>query len=121
MPDDPATLLAKCSSLLGFSPMLSFSYESLSSGIMSQKDLTMSVEPDPHDVEIERLRNRIRELEINPFNRYERQFENTPSQSQPDGTSDEEFDFFLQSASTTSSSPHRSRHSPPPPQQTIDL
>ncbi|GJU14608.1 RNA-directed DNA polymerase [Tanacetum coccineum] len=36
---------------------------------------------DPRDVEIERLRERIRELEINPFNRYERQFEDTPIRS----------------------------------------
>ena len=32
---------------------------------------------DPRDVEIERLR----ELEINPFNRYERQYEQTPTES----------------------------------------
>ncbi|GKB23468.1 reverse transcriptase domain-containing protein [Tanacetum coccineum] len=38
---------------------------------------------DPRDVEIERLRERIRELEINPFNRYERQFEDTPIRSDP--------------------------------------
>nr|GEZ66530.1 reverse transcriptase domain-containing protein [Tanacetum cinerariifolium] len=34
---------------------------------------------DPRDVEIERLRQRVRELEINPFNRYERQYEDTPT------------------------------------------
>nr|GEW27249.1 reverse transcriptase domain-containing protein [Tanacetum cinerariifolium] len=31
------------------------------------------------DVEIERLRQRVRELEINPFDRYERQYEETPT------------------------------------------
>nr|GEU89041.1 retrovirus-related Pol polyprotein from transposon TNT 1-94 [Tanacetum cinerariifolium] len=34
---------------------------------------------DPHDVEIERLRQWVRELEINPFDRYERQYEDTPT------------------------------------------
>nr|GEX20851.1 reverse transcriptase domain-containing protein [Tanacetum cinerariifolium] len=34
---------------------------------------------DPRDVEIERLRQRVRELEINPFDRYERQYEDTPT------------------------------------------
>ncbi|PWA75583.1 hypothetical protein CTI12_AA241280 [Artemisia annua] len=38
-------------------------------------------ERDPRDIEIERLRQRVRELEINPFNRYERQFEDTSSDS----------------------------------------
>ncbi|PWA53731.1 reverse transcriptase domain-containing protein [Artemisia annua] len=58
----------------------------------------MSAEPDPRDAEIDRLRNRIRELEINPFNRYERQFENTPSQSQRGGLRTEipEFEGNLQ-------------------------
>nr|GFB62781.1 reverse transcriptase domain-containing protein [Tanacetum cinerariifolium] len=32
---------------------------------------------DPRDVEIERLRQRVRKLEINPFDRYERQYEDT--------------------------------------------
>ncbi|KAD6796222.1 hypothetical protein E3N88_07118 [Mikania micrantha] len=36
---------------------------------------------DPRDIEIERLQQRIRELEINPFNRYERQYEETPTGS----------------------------------------
>ncbi|GJY22596.1 reverse transcriptase domain-containing protein, partial [Tanacetum coccineum] len=119
-PDDPATWLAKCSSPLGFSPRLSFSYESLSSGIQSQKDLTMSAEPDPRDVEIERLRNRIRELEINPFNRYEQQFENTPSQSQLSGTSDDEFNNFFHNQHPPPSPGHRRRRAPPPPQQPAD-
>nr|GEW88765.1 hypothetical protein [Tanacetum cinerariifolium] len=34
---------------------------------------------DPRDGEIERLRQRVRELEINPFDRYERQYEDTPT------------------------------------------
>nr|GEX47085.1 RNA-directed DNA polymerase [Tanacetum cinerariifolium] len=34
---------------------------------------------DPRDVEIERLRQRVRKLEINPFDRYERQYEDTPT------------------------------------------
>ncbi|GKF38614.1 hypothetical protein Tco_0118675, partial [Tanacetum coccineum] len=38
-------------------------------------------ERDPRDVEIERLRQRVRELEINPFDRYERQYEDTPTDS----------------------------------------
>nr|GEV15151.1 UvrD-like helicase, ATP-binding domain, P-loop containing nucleoside triphosphate hydrolase [Tanacetum cinerariifolium] len=33
----------------------------------------------PRDVEIERLRQRVRELEINSFDRYERQYEDTPT------------------------------------------
>ncbi|GJW49330.1 putative reverse transcriptase domain, zinc finger, CCHC-type, aspartic peptidase domain protein [Tanacetum coccineum] len=36
---------------------------------------------DPRDVEIEKLRQRVRELEINPFDRYERQYEDTPTDS----------------------------------------
>ncbi|GJY19844.1 reverse transcriptase domain-containing protein [Tanacetum coccineum] len=38
-------------------------------------------ERDPRDVEIERLRQRVRELEINPFDRYERQYEDTSTDS----------------------------------------
>nr|GEY30552.1 hypothetical protein [Tanacetum cinerariifolium] len=34
---------------------------------------------DPRDVEIERLRQRVRELEMNSFDRYERQYEDTPT------------------------------------------
>nr|GEV91999.1 reverse transcriptase domain-containing protein [Tanacetum cinerariifolium] len=34
---------------------------------------------NPRDVEIERLRQRVRELEINLFDRYERQYEDTPT------------------------------------------
>nr|GEX29178.1 reverse transcriptase domain-containing protein [Tanacetum cinerariifolium] len=34
---------------------------------------------DPRDVEIEILHQRVRELEINPFNRYERQYKDTPT------------------------------------------
>nr|GEX50222.1 reverse transcriptase domain-containing protein [Tanacetum cinerariifolium] len=34
---------------------------------------------DPRDVEIERLRQQVRELEINPFDRYKRQYEDTPT------------------------------------------
>ena len=78
----------------------------------------MSAAPDPRDVEIERLRNRIRELEINPFNRYERQFENTPSQSQQGGTSDDEFENFFHHPPTPPA--HRHRHAPPPPHQPAD-
>ncbi|GJW38288.1 reverse transcriptase domain-containing protein [Tanacetum coccineum] len=36
---------------------------------------------DPRDVEIEKLRQQVRELEINPFDRYERQYEDTPTDS----------------------------------------
>ncbi|GJS10165.1 reverse transcriptase domain-containing protein [Tanacetum coccineum] len=36
---------------------------------------------DPRDVEIERLRQRVGALEINPFDRYERQYEDTPTDS----------------------------------------
>ncbi|GJR43292.1 hypothetical protein Tco_1311395, partial [Tanacetum coccineum] len=38
-------------------------------------------ERDPRDVEIERLRKRVCELEINPFDRYERQYEDTSTDS----------------------------------------
>nr|GEY54440.1 reverse transcriptase domain-containing protein [Tanacetum cinerariifolium] len=34
---------------------------------------------DPRDVEIQRLRQRVRELDINPYNRYKRQYEDTPT------------------------------------------
>nr|GEW13337.1 putative reverse transcriptase domain, zinc finger, CCHC-type, aspartic peptidase domain protein [Tanacetum cinerariifolium] len=73
-------------------------YESVSSGIQSSGNLKMSGNEDhhrqgrrfavggnrhdghdPRDVEIERLRQRGRELEINPFDRYERQYEDTPT------------------------------------------
>ncbi|GJT63323.1 putative nucleotidyltransferase, ribonuclease H [Tanacetum coccineum] len=80
----------------------------------------MSAEPDPRDVEIKRLRNRIRELEINPFNRYEQQFENIPSQSQLSGTSDDEFNNFFHNQHPPPSPGHRRRRAPPPPQQPAD-
>ncbi|GJY43326.1 reverse transcriptase domain-containing protein [Tanacetum coccineum] len=80
----------------------------------------MSAEPDPRDVELERLRNRIRELEINPFNRYEQQFENTPSQSQFSGTSDDEFNNFFHNQHPPPSPDHRRHRTPPPPQQPAD-
>nr|GFD29868.1 reverse transcriptase domain-containing protein [Tanacetum cinerariifolium] len=50
---------------------------------------------DPRDVEIERLCERIRELEINPFNRYERQFENTRIRSDADETEDDDFENYF--------------------------
>ncbi|GJT42780.1 RNA-directed DNA polymerase [Tanacetum coccineum] len=50
---------------------------------------------DPRDVEIERLRERIRELEINPFNRYERQFEDTPIRSDVDETEEDDFENYF--------------------------
>ncbi|PWA39937.1 reverse transcriptase domain-containing protein [Artemisia annua] len=72
-------------------------YESVSSGIQSSGNLKMSGHHrqdrrftaggnehdgrDPRDVEIERLRQRVCELEINSFDKYERQYEDTPTDS----------------------------------------
>nr|GEW85085.1 reverse transcriptase domain-containing protein [Tanacetum cinerariifolium] len=80
---------------LSFLPLV---YESASSGIQSSGNIKMSGNEDhhrqgrrfaaggnrhdgrdPRDVEIERLRQRVRELEINPFDRYEKQYEDTPT------------------------------------------
>nr|GEW15244.1 hypothetical protein [Tanacetum cinerariifolium] len=49
---------------------------------------------DPHDVEIERLRQWVRELEINPFNRYERQYEDTPTDTAVEEYENEEIPKF---------------------------
>ncbi|GJY57039.1 hypothetical protein Tco_0456154 [Tanacetum coccineum] len=68
---------------------------------------------DPRDVEIERLRERIRELEINPFNRYERQFEDTPIRSDVDETEEDDFEnYFHDSPPQT---PPRHHRQPPAP------
>nr|GEY69006.1 hypothetical protein [Tanacetum cinerariifolium] len=58
---------------------------------------------DPRDVEIERLRQWVHKLEINPFNRYERQYEFTPTDTAVEEYENEgsEFEFF----SPTSSAP----------------
>lgn len=73
---------------------------------------------DPRDVEIERLRERIRELEINPFNRYERQFENTPIQSDVDETEEDDFEnYFHDSPPQT---PPRHHRQPPAPHHPTD-
>nr|GEY67917.1 hypothetical protein [Tanacetum cinerariifolium] len=80
---------------LSFYPLV---YESVSSGIQSLGNLKISGNEDhhrqgrrfaaggnghdrrdPREVEIERLRQRVRELEINLFDRYGRQYEDTPT------------------------------------------
>nr|GEX12367.1 putative reverse transcriptase domain, zinc finger, CCHC-type, aspartic peptidase domain protein [Tanacetum cinerariifolium] len=50
---------------------------------------------DPRDVKIERLRQRVRELEINPFDRYERQYEDTPTDTTVEEHENEEFEGRL--------------------------
>ncbi|GJT19597.1 RNA-directed DNA polymerase [Tanacetum coccineum] len=73
---------------------------------------------DPRDVEIERLRERIRELEINPFNRYERQFEDTPIRSDVDETEEDDFEnYFHDSPPQT---PPRHHRQPPAPHHPMD-
>ncbi|GJX79596.1 RNA-directed DNA polymerase [Tanacetum coccineum] len=73
---------------------------------------------DPRDVEIERLRERIRELEINPFNRYERQFEDTPIRSDVDETEEDDFEnYFHDSPPQT---PPRHHRQPPAPHHPTD-
>nr|GEY42103.1 reverse transcriptase domain-containing protein [Tanacetum cinerariifolium] len=49
---------------------------------------------DPRDVEIERLRQRVRELEINPFDRYKRQYEDTPTNTAVEEYENEEIPEF---------------------------
>nr|GFA41847.1 RNA-directed DNA polymerase [Tanacetum cinerariifolium] len=49
---------------------------------------------DPRDVEIERLRQWVRELEINPFNRYERQYGDTPTDTTVEEYENEEIPEF---------------------------
>ncbi|GJV86165.1 reverse transcriptase domain-containing protein [Tanacetum coccineum] len=75
---------------------------------------------DPQDVEIERLRQRVCELEINPFDRYERQYEDTPTDSAVEEYENEggEFEFFFHQRHPRQPTP-RQRHrrpSPAPPQ-----
>ncbi|PWA47533.1 reverse transcriptase domain, Zinc finger, CCHC-type, Aspartic peptidase domain protein [Artemisia annua] len=70
---------------------------------------------DPRDIEIERLRQRIRELEINPFNRYERQFENSSSESIVNESGGEEFENFFHNEDTPPTPPHHRRHRRTPP------
>nr|GEX01899.1 hypothetical protein [Tanacetum cinerariifolium] len=73
---------------------------------------------DPRDVEIEKLYERIRELEINPFNRYERQFENTPIRSDADETEEDDFkNYFHDSPPQTPPQHHRQ---PPAPHHPTD-
>nr|GFA57590.1 RNA-directed DNA polymerase [Tanacetum cinerariifolium] len=49
---------------------------------------------DPRDVGIERLPQRVRELEINPFNRYERHYEDTPADTAVEKYESEEIPEF---------------------------
>ncbi|GKC65747.1 reverse transcriptase domain-containing protein [Tanacetum coccineum] len=75
---------------------------------------------DPRDVEIERLRQRVRELEINPFDRYERQYEDTPTDSAVEEYENEggEFEKKIHQRHPRQPTPlqrHR-RPSPAPPQ-----
>nr|GEX06358.1 retrovirus-related Pol polyprotein from transposon 17.6 [Tanacetum cinerariifolium] len=49
---------------------------------------------DPRDVEIERLRQLVCELEINPFDRYERQYEDTPTDTAVEEYENEEIPEF---------------------------
>ncbi|GJX04630.1 RNA-directed DNA polymerase [Tanacetum coccineum] len=73
---------------------------------------------DPRDVEIKRLRERIRELEINPFNHYERQFEDTPIRSDVDETEEDDFEnYFHDSPPQT---PPRHHRKPPAPHHPTD-
>nr|GEX41502.1 hypothetical protein [Tanacetum cinerariifolium] len=49
---------------------------------------------DPRDVKIERLRQLVYELEINPFDRYERQYEDTPTDTAVEEYENEEIPEF---------------------------
>nr|GEX94889.1 putative reverse transcriptase domain, zinc finger, CCHC-type, aspartic peptidase domain protein [Tanacetum cinerariifolium] len=49
---------------------------------------------DPRDVEIERLHQRVRELESNPFDRYEKQYEDTPTDTAVEEYENEEIPEF---------------------------
>ncbi|PWA83669.1 reverse transcriptase domain-containing protein [Artemisia annua] len=51
---------------------------------------------DPRDVEIARLRAQVRELQINPFHRYERQYTNTQSESEVHEEDDESLGFRME-------------------------
>nr|GFC44007.1 reverse transcriptase domain-containing protein [Tanacetum cinerariifolium] len=55
---------------------------------------------DHRDVEIERLRQRVRELEINPFDRYEKQYEDTPTDTAVEEYENEEFHTLKQQTLT---------------------
>ncbi|GJX88021.1 RNA-directed DNA polymerase [Tanacetum coccineum] len=72
-------------------------------------------ERDPRDVEIERLRERIRELEINPFNRYEKQYEETPNESILNESDETEFEIFFHDQPPRTPPVRHRRNSPPPP------
>ncbi|KAJ0800640.1 putative nucleotidyltransferase, Ribonuclease H [Helianthus annuus] len=87
---------------------------------------------DPRDIEIDRLRQRIRELEVNPFARYVPQHSNshTPSvDAAYDEHEDDGFDnYFADRPQHPPSPPHRRqspprrrhRTPPPPPNQLAD-
>nr|GEY65513.1 reverse transcriptase domain-containing protein [Tanacetum cinerariifolium] len=74
---------------------------------------------DPRDVVIERLRQRVRELEINPFDRYERQYEDTPTDTAVEEYENEGSKFEKNSPSSSAPADPLQRHrrpSPAPPQ-----
>ena len=66
---------------------------------------------DPRDVEIARLREQVRELQINPFHRYERQYTNTQSESEVN-EEDEEYNQFFHTHSRNRTPPHRRHRTP---------
>ncbi|GJZ79422.1 hypothetical protein Tco_0644259 [Tanacetum coccineum] len=76
---------------------------------------------DPRDVEIERLRQRVRELEINPFDRYERQYEDTPTDSTVKEYENEggEFEIFFHQRHPRQPTPLQ-RHRRPSPARTTN-
>ena len=69
---------------------------------------------DPRDIEIARLREQVRELQMNPFHRYERQYTNPQSESEVN-EEDEEYNQFFHTHSRNRTPPHRPHR---PPQQT---
>ncbi|PWA60613.1 reverse transcriptase domain-containing protein [Artemisia annua] len=71
---------------------------------------------DPRDVEIARLRAQVRELQINPFHRYERQYNNTQSESDVHEEDDEYSNPFHRRRSPS----QRRRHRTPPEPRAVD-
>lgn len=87
-------------------------------GDQPQPDRRTGAAVDPRDVEIARLREQVRELQLNPFHRYERQYTNTQSESEVH-EEDDEYNPFSHPRSHNRTPPQR-RHRTPQQTQGVD-
>lgn len=81
-------------------------------------------EGDPRDAEIERLRQRVRELETNTFNRYDERVDSMATNSVVDEyeDGDDGYDNLFARRNHRQHQPHHRNHRPHPrqPQQQVD-